>query len=587
MKRTKRWIGIGLATTMAALGLEVLEAPSVGAAKASLTCQGITGDNASSLGDSRATLGVISSTGITLDVDITPTIPAKVRPDAGAFDASFGINVNLPATVVSAAKTTLGLSSLEVKDIRLAINATGAATQAITTTIASRTVDLNAASVSINETVSGKVTPTSAGNIVFRPGATRMSIAINKSVGPATINTLTIECTSNSALGITSVSVPGSPNIGGNFEGQIWGGAYSGSVGGVKLLDTPIITPDDGNPIISDSLAVTGSPNPGGAAAAAGGAVFFLAPAGATGVHNVPMRVCGASRMTRFIPGVNEVQRFTWGEDHRIKKDLNAKPYAVTLTWEGKETDPIPLSQTPQLFAAPRTTPVDQNQWDFADRFLSDFVAPSAGQVQTALEKIMGAGNVKVTGGANNGPYQIEFAGALAKGDRTQVEVGKWLTWLPSDLLTTALETLNPPAQPGQTTTTTTPPLTNEQLDAALAAGTITIEKWFEGKLTNLRSDIIAGFTSPESIQAITNLLPKKPAMATVTEGVTEEPSVPTGPLCTSFDVSFLVAPAPVAVAGASTTRVRRCSNVRVKNSKGRYYTKRVCRLVTVKTTRR
>lgn len=586
MKRTKRWIGIGLVTSMAAFGLEVLDAPGVSAASATLNCQGITGDNASSLGDSRATLAVISTTGLGLDVDITPTIPAKVRPDAGAFDAAFALDVTLPASVISAARTTLGLTSLTVKDVTFAVNATGAASQALTKTIASRVVDLNAPSVRISETISGKVTPTSAGNIVFRPGTTRMSIAINKSVGPATINTLTIECTSNAALGVTAVAVPGSPNIGGNFEGQIWGGAFAGSVGGVKLLDTGLITPDDGNPILGDSLAVTAQPAAGGAAAAAGGAVFFLAPAGQPGAYAVPMKVCAASRLTSFVPGVNEVQTFSWAEDHRIKKDLNAKPYAVTLTWNGKETDPIPLSQTPQLFATPRPTPVDIEVWDFADRFLSDFAAPSAGQVQAALEKITGAGNVKVTGGVDNGPYRIEFAGALAKGDRPQVEVGKWLTWLPSDLLSTALNALNPPAQPGQTTTTTTPPLTDEQLDQQLAAGTITIEQWFAGKLDNLQRNIIAGFTSPESIQAITNLLPKKPAVATTTEGVTEEPSVPTGPLCTSFEANFIVTNPPVAVAGATLRKVRRCSNVRVKTKTGRYTTKRVCRTVTIRSSR-
>ena len=108
---------------------------------------------------------------------------------------------------------------------------------------------------------------------------------------------------------------------------------------------------------------------------------------------------------------------------------------------------------------------------------------------------------------------------------------------------------------------------------------------WFQRRLDNLKDEVIASLTSPENIQAITNLIPKKPALATLTEGVTEEPSVPTGPLCTSFEVNFLVAPVPAVVAGTSTTRVRKCSNVRVKTSKGRYTTKRVCRYVTVKKT--
>ena len=589
MNNTKRLIGIGLVTTMAAFGMELIGAPLVSAAKISLTCQGITGDKASTLGDSRATLGAISTTGVAIDVDIVATIPAKVRPDGGPFNASFTIDLALPADVTKAAVTTLGLTSLQVRNTTFTVNATGAASSQITKTIPSTTVNLLDPAFRVRETISGKVTPNNAGNIVFRPGTTRMSIEINKSVGPATINTITIECNSNSPVGITSVSVPGAPNIGGNFEGNIWGAGYAGGVAGIKLGDTGLITPDDGNPIVPESLAVTGQAATGGAAASAAGAVWFLAPSGQPGHYVVPMKVCGASRLTKFVAGVNETQKLSWGEIYRASDNhegLNSHPYGITLKWNGKETAPISLSMSPQLFAPAKPTPFDETQWDFGDRFLSWFQAPSAGTIQAALETITGGpGSVRVGGGGNSAPYDIEFIGPNAKKDLPQIEVGKWMTWLPSDSLSKIIDGLNGVGPttttiPGQTTTTTTttttipgtPPRNQADRDRELFAGTLKFDDWLK--------ETLLGAVTPELIQGLTSLFPKIPVVNTPKEGSLEEPSVPTGLLCTSFEANFLVLPQPVAVAGKTVTR---CRNVRVRISKTRYRTKRVCSKVAVK----
>ena len=67
MRSVKRWVAIGLTAAVAAVGLEVATPVVAGATQVDLVCQGITGDNASSLGDSKATLGLLSTPRAWLD----------------------------------------------------------------------------------------------------------------------------------------------------------------------------------------------------------------------------------------------------------------------------------------------------------------------------------------------------------------------------------------------------------------------------------------------------------------------------------------------------------------------------------------
>src|SRR5690349_3776527 len=118
MKRMTRWVAVGLAVALGTIGLELVEPGVAGATQVDLTCQGITGDNASSLGDSKATLALLASVGgggssLSFSSEITTDAPTKVTPSAGGFDANFDLTLTLPASLTSQAKSLLGLSSIE------------------------------------------------------------------------------------------------------------------------------------------------------------------------------------------------------------------------------------------------------------------------------------------------------------------------------------------------------------------------------------------------------------------------------------------------------------------------------------------
>ena len=127
MRSVKRWVAIGLTAAVAAVGLEVATPVVAGATQVDLVCQGITGDNASSLGDSKATLGLLSTlspgggSGLTFSVDITTNAPAKATPGAGPFNADFDLTITLPDSVVKPARELLKLSSVKVKNATFAI----------------------------------------------------------------------------------------------------------------------------------------------------------------------------------------------------------------------------------------------------------------------------------------------------------------------------------------------------------------------------------------------------------------------------------------------------------------------------------
>ncbi len=581
MKSLKRWVAVGLAVALGAIGLELAEPVVAGATQVDLVCQGITGDNASSLGDSKATLALLSSvggggSGLSFSAEITTNAPAKVTPGAGAFNADFDLTLALPATLVTQAKSLLGLTSVEVKDATYAIQASGAAEANLTTVVPSQIVDLNAAAVVVKQRVSGKIEPKSAGAIIYRPGAnTKLTIVVNKSVAGVTVNSLTVTCSGNKDIASTAVQIPGSPNV----KQPIYQVAYAATVVGHPLVGTDI-TPDQGNPILADTLKVTGYPEQG-FTAVGGGAAFYLAPR-TPGLYTAPYSICAPSKLVPEVPGVNTVQTLTWGESY-VGKALNAHPLSVAFKFKGQTTRDIPLS-----YFLGNPSPTREVMAGFADRFLAQFQAPAAGEIQAALEELttIGKGNVEVTGGANNGPYNITFKGALGLSEQPKIEIANWESWLPASLLGTALDALKPPApKPGETTTTTVKPMTLAELDAALLAGTIDLAKYIDGRVTIIKNDLIGGLTSPATITALTSLFPKPAEIAVATNGKPTVPQTETGPLCSNFTIGYFVIPNPSQVLGTSITRtkvVTKCSYKRVK-VKGKYVRRRVCSKVRVK----
>ena len=596
MKRKQRVLGAGIAVAVAGLGLSFVQPSTVGAASATMTCVGRVGDNAGGLGDSAKTLAALASfTGgsaaLSLSVGVDVNAPAKVTPGSGDFGVAFTYNINLPESLIKAAVDTLKLETVDITNATFSVDASGAVDKRIEAGFASQTVNLRAAS--LTQALAGTISPTKAGRIDYRPGPASFSININKSVGPITVGVLTVDCSSIDVIGSTRVQVPGAPNVAGGIVVPVW----SYTVGGVPLLNTDKITPDNGNPVIPGSLRLESQAAKGGYSAVGGGAAFFLAPPVA-GDYPVNYEVCGQEKFTEPEAGVNAVQTLPLPSSV-APAFLNPHPIAMKLKVDDQTTDWIQLSFLPGLFGeVPTPILPDSGQLDFFQKFFSVYRAPAPGDIQFALERLpnIGAGGVKVTkaaptAGEPNPPYLIEYTGARGNQSRSLIEVAAWNTWLPAEGLSGVIAALNPPTTttPGPTTTTAKP-LTLPELDAALAAGTITIDKYIEGRVTILRNDIIGGFTSPAALEQITSLFPKKPEPKSITTGKAPVPSVSTGPLCTSFTVTYRVSPNPFRVEGISQTRCKAGykavattvsvkSKVRVK-VKGKFVTRYVTKKV-------
>ena len=581
MRSLKRWVAVGLTAAVAAVGLEYAAPVVASAASVDLKCDGITGDNASSLGDSKATLGLLatlspgSGSGLTFPVDITSDAPAKATPGAGPFTANFDLTLTLPDTVVKQAKDLLKLTTVKVTNATFAISASGAATAELTKSVPELTVDLTKSPVVVKQRITGTVDPKSSGAIIYRASPnTKMTIVIGGSVAGVTINSLSVTCKSDKEVGTTAVQIPGAPNI----TQPLYQVAWTASVVGRPLIGKDI-TPDNGNPITTDSLKLTSQAPNGGYSAVGGGAAFFLAPR-EPGLYNAQYQVCAASKTVPEVPGVNTVQTLSWPESY-AGKGLNAHPISMALSFKGQKTKPIAMS-----FLNGQPTPLLESQLDFFQRFFSEFRAPAAGEIQAALESLssVGKGNVEVSGGFNNAPYTITFKGALGLSDQPKIEIVDFQSWLPADGLAAVIAAIKPaPPGPGPTTTTTTP-RTQEQLDALLATGQISFDDWLDGRLNLLTASIIAGATSPATITALTALFPKPPDTLVTVTGKPTVPQTETGPLCSAFTIGYFVIPNPnVQVLPASVSRVKKCTTARVK-VKGKYVKKTTCKYVTVKT---
>lgn len=526
---------------LAAAGLQVAQPAIAGATAVSLGCTGITGDKASSLGDSKATLALLASVtgggGLSFAAEITPTVPAKVIPSTKPFNVGFKLALTVPASLAKPAKDLLGLSSIEIRNASYVVTASGAATGTFTKAVPSQTVSLNANPIVLSQSVSGSVTAKTPGTIAYRPGTSRLTLVINKSVAGVKINALTITCTSSKDIATTAVQIPGAPRV---RQPMTVTGAI-GKVLSLRLLNTTRVVPDAGNPLIKGSLAITQQPKNGGKAIVKGDYTAFTPPK-KVGTYVVSYKVCANAKPVAAVPGVNTVQSLAWPESYTGRM-LNAHPFAMSLKFKTATTPPIPLS-----YLAGVASPTGIGNQTFADQFLAQFQAPSALKLQKALEALptIGAGNVVVTGGSSNKPYTITFVKALGGSEQPPIEVVDWNTWLPADGLTKALALVNPaPATtvPGQVTTTTAPkPIeTTASLDAKLLSGAITFDQWLDGRAELFKSGLIGGLTTPQNISMITKLFPKAPEPEVTRIGKLPVAATTTGPLCTAFKVSYRV----------------------------------------------
>jgi hypothetical protein len=395
------------------------------------------------------------------------------------------------------------------------------------------------------------------GLIQYRAGATQFSIVVNGSVaGAATVGTLTVSCSAAGLLASTSVSPPGAPLI---TTSPLVKNVNAGSETRVTLNDGALILPDEGNPIMFDTLKVATPPS-AGTATMAGNDLVFTAPS-TNGSYDVAYEVCAAAKDIEGQPGTNEVQTFTFGDLTYYGRNFNAHPKSFTLIFDGKETAPIETSYA-EFLGIPVPVNLNDPGAELVHNLGGQFRIPSAAKVKAALVGLpnIAAGDITVTGGPTRTgdlsvPYVITFGGALAEKDVSQIGIGQWNTWLPQPLLAVILGAASGlgGGTPGP------PPPTYDQSIQQYLNGLISIETMFDQFGARARADLLGGIKIADLLNTLTALFPKPPALATTTGGEDAIAASNTGPLCSTGVVQFIVtggtSPAEgEAVAGTQTT---------------------------------
>ncbi len=606
-KRVSRVTAGVVALATVALGMELIGEGASAAQNpttASYTCTGRTDDKAQAKFDTSAgvlkTLGQISGTGsstLTLDVTVTVDAPTKVRKSAGPFDAAFNVSVKLPDALIDAAKK-ISLTNVTVLNSRFAVDYNGAANGSFESTVPSRDVSFATTPVVINQSFAGKITPERDGKIIYRAGPSNLQIALNKTVAGIEIGTISVNCVAAETVGTTQVAPPGTPN-------SLNGGLYtvvapSNQVSEFDVLSK--VTPDEGNPILTDSLKVTKGADRGIGILRSG--KLYYVPATSPTDYSTPveLQICGKSVPIAAEPQINEKQTLSLPK-YLPGQTLNAHPISLKLSVNGQVSPALQLSYFTDLFGQAQPTPQAEpggNQ-DFAwwyGRFNGRYVAPSAATLQATIEATpgVGFGNVKVTelpyttaeiaGGANPNidpnRYVIEFVGALGGRVLPAVSIANWNTWVNQNVLGALTAVLNAPPSTGPTTTTLAPPDTTDVLNAKLIAGLITFDEWGVQVGRRLSFDLansIPGVVN-NVLPEIQKWFPGAPGSAVKSaEGAQPfKAATETGPLCTDLTVTYKTA--GTAVAGITQTKA--CSTTKVVRTKvkvkgrTRYVTTRV-----------
>ena len=252
------------------------------------------------------------------------------------------------------------------------------------------------------------------------------------------------------------------------------------------------------------------------------------------------------------------------------------------------------------------------NWADLANSYATgtQYVAPSAANVQAALEALpgVGKGNVVVTkvAGISRPTYDLAFQGALAEKDVPEVKIGRYLSVFPQESLDALIAIAGSlgssggggAGTDGSTTTTTVVPegLTVEQYVERLQAeiGDLVAAGDFDNagnKLSELVSlslkNALANINVQETIASINGLFPEKPKVETTTAG-TEPVAAQFQDLCAQGSATVVVAAAAPAVAppAAPPAGVLGAQAVRPPTRRYCYTTKRTYR-VRIKGTKR
>jgi hypothetical protein len=540
---------------------------TAGASTVNFVCGGVTGDHAGDIGgaalDSAGLLGKLSLvTGggpPQLPINVTATAPAQVNKSTTPFQVNFGVSVGVDPALGGLIQKFLNRSTIDIKNTSVTILADGV-NQTIVGQIPDQTINVNAASST--STFSAMITPTVSGRIHYRAVGAHVAIAINGSVlGQANIGTLQLVCasTGDNIVGSTVVQIPGAPQVADmHFQGH-WG------VNLFHLEDGHLIAPDDGNPIIPDSLALT-SPIPiahGLAATSQGWLGMLLGYQGYT--DDVNMNVCAPARIVPEEPGSDESYTIDYN-DFQYNRLLNAHLLGFQLKIgdtvktisTSKDVNPLRVLGIPGQVDG--STPLSgDNIITLSSPSLSYFFRPAASVVQKTMESVVGAGNVTVTDAPAPDPatgipagYVITYTGALHEKAGPDISISRFFTHLPAEDAA-AISAL---AQ-GAGQSSGPPPLTLDQLNTRLTTpGTPyfgDFSAWEQGVAAllsaSLPNTIIDGLGgSAKLLDMIGNLFPKPPSSTQVSPAVATIPAHSTGPLCTPFSVNVVTPPVPMNV---------------------------------------
>jgi len=576
-----------LAAAVAIASLGPATAVSLAApAPVSLQCAGAAGDVAGAVGGApKSSKELVELLGTMTKSDGLPPLPAtvdsnapvRVKANSGDVSVSFQYNIVLDDATRGFLKDTLHLSTVKVRDTVATIDYSGAVSGSFQGTVASQTMDLAGAG-SATVSMAGKIPTTSPGRIQFKGGSVNFAIDINGSVaGVANIGTLTLTCQAQGTVASTTVQIPGAPIVPDVIDGPSVSG---GQVAAVQIIGRPDIQPDSGNPIVPASLRiVNGAP---GAKIVDGALVQPTDPSG--GVYTSDLEICAAPRAMAAIPGIDEVQTLKWGGTYVPGPGLegiNAHPLGMKLSFGGQETAEIPLTTA-----------------DGGNETLGHFVPPSATAVESALAALpnVGSGNVRVARNTD-GSYAITFTGALGGRDQPAVTISGWRTHLDYATYEQIQELIGkltapkPPAGESGGSGEPDPGATDLKLDQLweqFIGGSIGWDQFSVKFGQALVNSIIAAVPVADLLDLLKQLFPQKPTIVITRIGEPGVSGSPATPLCASFTVRVLAAPAPQIGSSSGCLVTKTSVPVKVwvrRTNRGRVTRKRV-KVIGLRTTR-
>lgn len=377
----------------------------------------------------------ISSPNIPERAGLDETIDAKFNwaatLDQALIDGAAGLVSNISLTNLKGTMLVTGPSSVP--------EFTGSAPNTTVTPVKGQAKTLNLG------TYGEQITTTGGGIITYRIGSLQFDSSL--SVG-APLNqsfNLKLACSvqGSNLVAKTTVRDPDAPI----FDPEVI--PLEATPGGTATVDLlgDVISPGK-TPLLPETLAVV-EPPAAGTASISNGVFSFTAPA-EPGTYSTTVEVCGAPKPDSGLPGINEQQRLSFGDNWKGGGGLVPRPIAFSFKVGEEETGLIWATEQGIL---PTPTPEDwapENRAGQVGQYalLTSYREPRAADVKAALEALpsIGAGNVEVTDirepvGDPDAPFMklvgfdIEYIGDKAEQDIPAITLGQWYSVPPQEVL--------------------------------------------------------------------------------------------------------------------------------------------------------